>query len=115
MVVGYTPPKGGRQGLGSLMLGQYRDRTLVYAGRVGSGMGNALLLDLHKRLRTIETRGPVVEIPRHVPLPKGRIQWVRPELVGQVAYGEWTPDDRLRHPRWRGLRPELAPADVVRE
>lgn len=104
VVVGYTPPKGGRKGLGSLMLGQFRDRTLVYAGRVGSGMDNTLLLDLHRRLRGMATREPVVEIPRHVPLPKGRIQWVRPELVVEVFFRGWGKEGLVRQASFHRLR-----------
>lgn len=104
VVVGYTPPKGGRQGLGSLMLGQFKDRTLVYAGRVGSGMGNELLLDLHKRLRAMEVREPVVEIPDHVPLPAGRIQWVRPEMVVEVFFRGWGKEGLVRQASFHRLR-----------
>ncbi|GAB6196250.1 DNA ligase D [Lysobacter xanthus] len=104
VVVGYTPPKGGRQGLGSLMLGQYKDRTLVYAGRVGSGMGNDMLLDLVKSLRQIEIKEPVVEIPRHVPLPKGRIHWVRPERVVEVFFRGWGKEGLVRQASFHRLR-----------
>jgi bifunctional non-homologous end joining protein LigD len=104
VVVGYTPPKGGRQGLGALMLGQFRDRTLVYAGRVGSGMGNDVLLDLHRRLRTLHASDPVVDIPRHVPLPKGRIQWVRPELVVEVFFRGWGKEGLVRQASFHRLR-----------
>ncbi len=104
VVVGYTPPKGGRQGLGSLMLGQFRDRTLVYAGRVGSGLGNDMLLALHKRLRAMEVREPVVDIPAHVPLPAGRIQWVRPELVVEVFFRGWGKEGLVRQASFHRLR-----------
>lgn len=104
VVVGYTPPKGGRKGLGSLMLGQFRDRTLVYAGRVGSGMGNDLLLDLHRRLRAIETAEPIVDIPDHVPLPAGRIQWVKPELVVEVFFRGWGKEGLVRQASFHRMR-----------
>jgi bifunctional non-homologous end joining protein LigD len=104
VVVGYTPPKGGRKGLGALMLGQFRDRTLVYAGRVGSGMNNAMLLDLHKRLRAMEIREPVVDVPPHVPLPKGRIQWVRPELVVEVFFRGWGKEGLVRQASFHRVR-----------
>ncbi|MFZ5656554.1 MAG: DNA ligase D [Pseudomonadota bacterium] len=104
VIVGYTPPKGGRKGLGALMLGQFRDRTLVYAGRVGSGMNNAMLLDLHKRLRTMEIREPVVDVPPHVPLPKGRIQWVKPELVVEVFFRGWGKEGLVRQASFHRLR-----------
>ena len=104
VVVGYTPPKGGRRGLGALMLAQFRDRTLVYAGRVGSGLGNDQLLDLHRRLQGIETGEPVVDIPDHVPLPAGRIQWVRPELVVEVFFRGWAKEGLVRQASFHRLR-----------
>ncbi|GAB2516989.1 DNA ligase D [Lysobacter humi (ex Lee et al. 2017)] len=104
VVVGYTPPKGARQGIGALMLGQYKDRTLVYAGRVGSGMTNTLLLDLHRRLRAIETDSPIVEIPKHVPLPGGRIQWVRPEMVVEVFFRGWGKEGLVRQASFHRVR-----------
>ncbi|GGZ55814.1 hypothetical protein GCM10008101_06530 [Lysobacter xinjiangensis] len=104
VVVGYTPPKGSRQGLGSLMLGQYKDRTLVYAGRVGSGMNNDFLLDLVRQLRDIETDDPVVEIPKHVPLPKGRIHWVQPKMVVEVFFRGWGKEGLVRQASFHRLR-----------
>lgn len=104
VVVGYTPPKGARQGIGSLMLGRFRDRTLVYAGRVGSGMDNAMLLDMHKRLRGMHASEPVVDIPKHVPLPKGRIQWVRPDMVVEVFFRGWGKEGLVRQASFHRLR-----------
>ncbi|MGY3265007.1 DNA ligase D [Lysobacter sp. HA35] len=104
VVVGYTPPKGSRQGLGALMLGQYRDRTLVYAGRVGSGMNNDFLLDLIKRLKALEIAEPVVEIPKHVPLPKGRIHWVKPKTVVEVFFRGWGKEGLVRQASFHRLR-----------
>lgn len=104
VVVGYTPPRGSRKGLGSLMLGQYKDRTLVYAGRVGSGMDNDLLLDLTKQLRGLEIVDPVVEIPRHVPLPKGRIHWVKPERVVEVFFRGWGKEGLVRQASFHRIR-----------
>jgi bifunctional non-homologous end joining protein LigD len=104
VIVGYTPPKGSRKGLGSLMLGQYRDRTLVYAGRVGSGMDNDLLLGLLKQLRAIEVDEPVVEIPKHVPLPKGRINWVKPSMVVEVFFRGWGKEGLVRQASFHRLR-----------
>ncbi|HZX81017.1 MAG TPA: DNA ligase D [Lysobacter sp.] len=104
VVVGYTPPKGSRKGLGSLMLGQYKDRTLVYAGRVGSGMNNDFLLGLIRELRGIEIDEPVVEIPKHVPLPKGRIQWVEPKMVVEVFFRGWGKEGLVRQASFHRLR-----------
>lgn len=104
VVVGYTPPKGSRKGLGSLMLGQYKDRTLVYAGRVGSGMNNDFLLGLLKQLRPLEIDDPVVEIPKHVPLPKGRIQWVKPKMVVEVFFRGWGKEGLVRQASFHRVR-----------
>jgi bifunctional non-homologous end joining protein LigD len=104
VVVGYTPPKGSRQGLGALMLGQYKDGKLVYAGRVGSGMGNDVLLALTRQLRALATDDPVVEIPPHVPLPKGRIQWVKPKTVVEVFFRGWGKEGLVRQASFHRVR-----------
>ena len=112
VVVGYTAPKGSRVGLGALLLG-YRDGAdLVYAGKVGTGFDDATLRSLHEQLSRDQqndspiTRGAAREPAAH---------WVRPKLVAQVAFGEWTRDGKLRHPRYLGLRTDKSPDDVVRE
>jgi bifunctional non-homologous end joining protein LigD len=104
VVVGFTPPKGSRKGLGSLMLGQYKDGVLVYAGRVGSGMGNDFLLGLTKKLRALEIADPVVDIPKHVPLPKGRIHWVRPKTVVEVFFRGWGKEGLVRQASFHRVR-----------
>lgn len=112
VVVGYTPPKGGRQGVGALMLGHYQDGSLVYAGRVGSGMTNTFLLELQKQLRVIEVDEPVVVIPGHVALPKTRIQWVRPQLVAEVFFRGWGKEGLVRQASFHRLR-EDKPATIA--
>lgn len=104
VVVGYTPPKGARQGIGALMLARFDKGSLVYAGRVGSGMGNAVLLEAHRLLRKLEVVTPVVEIPAHVPLPPGRIQWVEPSLVVEVIFRGWGKEGLLRQASFHRLR-----------
>ena len=112
VVGGYTSPKGSRIELGALLLGYYDGRDLVYAGKVGTGFDEATLRSLHERLSPIEqdatpfTRGLVRE-------PSAR--WVRPEMVAQIGFSEWTRDGKLRHPRYQGLRLDKEPGDVVRE
>ncbi|HUH71576.1 MAG TPA: non-homologous end-joining DNA ligase [Mycobacterium sp.] len=112
VVGGYTSPKGSRVELGALLLGYYRGRDLVYAGKVGTGFDEATLHRLHERLSAIAqdaspfTGGPVRETSVH---------WVRPEMVVQIGFTEWTRDGKLRHPRYQGLRTDKDPADVVRE
>lgn len=112
VVVGWTPPSsGGRIGLGALLLGYHDDGGLRYGGKVGTGFTEAVLRDLRARLEGIEVDAPPVVDP---PREKGA-RWVRPELVAQVGFGEWSEAGRLRHPRYLGLRDDKDPADVVRE
>ncbi|OBF27167.1 ATP-dependent DNA ligase [Mycobacterium sp. ACS1612] len=112
VVVGYTAPKGARVGLGALLLGYYDGHELVYAGKVGSGFDDVTLRSLRDQLAGTELSTP--------PITRGSVReptvrWVRPQLVAQVAFGEWTRDGKLRHPRYLGLRTDKSPDDVVRE
>ncbi|OBI99622.1 non-homologous end-joining DNA ligase [Mycobacterium sp. 1465703.0] len=112
VVGGYTSPKGSRVELGALLLGYYDGRDLVYAGKVGTGFDDATLHRLHERL------SPLVR--DESPFSRGLLRengahWVRPEMVVQIGFSEWTRDGRLRHPRYLGIRTDKEPADVVRE
>jgi bifunctional non-homologous end joining protein LigD len=112
VVGGYTSPKGSRQDLGALLIGYYDGSDLVYAGKVGTGFDEATLHSLHERLSPIEQDEP--------PFVGGQVResgahWVRPELVAQIGFTEWTRDGKLRHPRYQGLRTDKNPGDVVRE
>ena len=116
VLVGWEPGEGRRSGgIGALVLGVHDDAgTLRYAGQVGTGFTGAVLADLANRLAPLERKTS----PLHGELPArdaAGVRWVRPELVGEVAFTEWTRDGRLRHPVWRGLRPDKAPHEVVRE
>ena len=110
---GWTDPKGTRAHLGAVHLGVYEDGALAYVGRAGSGLDTAALGALHTCLVRLATeRCPFV---RGTP-PRGREHhWVRPELVCEVRFSEWTPDGRLRHPVFLGLRTDKRPRDVHRE
>lgn len=115
VIGGWKPGKNGRAGqLGALMVGLPDGGALRYIGSVGSGISGKVLADLEVRMAELARDASPFDPP--VPRLDARdAHWVDPVLVGEVAYGEWTPDDRLRHPRWRGLRPDTDPADVVRE
>jgi DNA ligase D-like protein (predicted ligase) len=113
VIGGYTEPQGSRSGLGALLVGTYRGRDLVYAGKVGTGFDDETLDELTRRLSAIERdTSPFVEDKG---LPRKGVHWVRPTLVGQVGFAEWTGDGRLRHPRFLGLRFDKSARSVVRE
>ena len=112
VVGGYTAPRGSRVGLGALLVGYHDGRDLVYAGKVGTGFDTATLRSLHKQLSDLEQEAS--------PFTRGRfgerdVRWVRPEMVAQIGFAEWTRDGKLRHPRYAGLRTDKSPDDVVRE
>ncbi len=111
VIGGYTAPKGSREELGALLLGHHAGAELRYAGKVGTGFDRATLADLGKRLRPLRREGsPFADAPA-----LKTATWVRPELVAQVGFMEWTRDGRLRHPRFLGLRFDKPAGDVVRE
>ena len=113
VVGGYTEPQGRRVGFGALLVGYVEGPDLVFAGKIGTGFDTALLRSLHDRLAALEVAAP--PFTKGTGLPRLRVHWVRPEIVVQVAFTEWTPHDKLRHPRLLGVRTDKAAADVVRE
>jgi bifunctional non-homologous end joining protein LigD len=113
VVGGFTDPQGKRRGLGALLLGYFEADELVFAGKVGTGFDTALLLDLRARLDGLEV--PDAPFTRAVGLPRSSVHWVRPELVVQVAFMEWTMHGKLRHPRLVGLRRDKIAREVKRE
>jgi bifunctional non-homologous end joining protein LigD len=112
VIAGYTDPRGSRKGFGSLLLGVHDEHgSLVYAGNVGTGFDHAGLDALHAKLGKIATeRSPFKPLPRGV---KGH--WVRPSLVAEVSFTEWTSDGRIRHPVFHGLRTDKDPRAITRE
>ena len=113
VVGGFTDPQGKRQGLGALLVGYFEGKDFVYAGKVGTGFDTKLLLDLRARLAALEVESTPFTIREG--LPKLRAHWVRPELVVQVAFMEWTSHGKLRHPRYVGLRIDKSAREVKRE
>ncbi len=113
VVGGFTDPQGARVGLGALLLGYYEGDDFVFAGKLGTGFDTKLLLDLRKRLDDIEQ--PRSPFTKATGLPRIRAHWVRPDIVVQVAFIEWTVHGKLRHPRLLGVRFDKNPRDVVRE
>ena len=120
VIGGWLPGEGNRAGrIGALLVG-YHDapgdnRPLRFAGRVGTGFKEAELQHLAGLLRTLETDAcPFDPAPPRAEIRRGPI-WVRPELVAELAFAEWTNDHRLRHPSYLGLRADKASADVTRD
>ena len=113
VVGGFTDPQGSRVGLGALLVGYYAGEDLVFAGKLGTGFDTRLLLDLRSRLDAIEI--PQSPFTRATGLPRVRAHWVRPEVVVQAAFLEWTANGKLRHPRLLGIRRDKAARDVGRE
>jgi bifunctional non-homologous end joining protein LigD len=112
VIGGFTAPQGSRTDFGALLVGYFEGDLLRYAGKVGTGFGRSTLAELGAKLRDLETDdSPFAEVH---PVPRGT-RWVKPELVAQIAFAEWTRDGRLRHPRYLGLRDDKPAREVVRE
>ena len=125
VIGGFTPPRGGRSYFGAILVGYYDGNgDLQYAGKVGTGFDGALLASLHREFQKRRTAASPFEN-----LPRGRsrwgvgmtaavmktVSWMRPELVGQVRFSEWTEDGLLRQPVFLGLRKDKPAREVVRE
>ncbi len=113
VVGGFTDPQGARVGLGALLVGYNEGAEFVFAGKLGTGFDTKLLLDLRSRLDALEVEKTPFTVAKG--LPRLRAHWVRPEIVVQVAFIEWTPNNKLRHPRLIGVRFDKAAREVVRE
>ncbi|MGI5214928.1 non-homologous end-joining DNA ligase [Plantactinospora sp. CA-290183] len=114
VILGYTAGSGRRAGtIGSLLLGVYdQSGVLAYAGHVGTGFTATALRALHAQLRPLHRpEPPTPDVPRE---HARHAQWVDPVLTGEVAFRTWTPDGRLRHASWRGLRPDREPRSATR-
>lgn len=113
VVGGFTDPQGRRVGLGALLIGYFEGDHFVFAGKIGTGFDTKLLLDLRARLNALEIAKP--PFTKSVGLPRVRAHWVRPEVVVQVAFIEWTVHGKLRHPRLLGVRYDKPAREIVRE
>jgi bifunctional non-homologous end joining protein LigD len=111
VIGGFTPPKKSRPYFGAILVGYYRGKELVYCGKVGTGFDHAALASLHAEFMKREVKASAFAKP---PREKGVI-WIKPELVAQVRFAEWTHDGVLRQPVFLGLRKDKAAKDVVRE
>jgi bifunctional non-homologous end joining protein LigD len=113
VVGGFTDPQGARVGFGALLVGYFAGDDFVFAGKVGTGFDTKMLLDLRAKFDRIEIeKSPFTKATG---LPRLRAHWVKPQIVVQVSFIEWTVHDKLRHPRLLGIRTDKAARDVVRE
>ena len=113
VVGGFTDPQGEHRGLGALLLGYFEGEEFVFAGKVGTGFDTQQLVGLRARLDQIEiAKSPFTKA---VGLPRIGAHWVRPEIVVQVAFIEWTVHGKLRHGRFLGFREDKTAREVVRE
>ena len=114
VIGGFTDPEGMRAGIGALLIGYYDSGQLVFCGKVGTGFTHKLALELRARLERIEQTTSPFPSP-----PAGRLgrnaHWVKPELVCEVEFTEWTSDGKIRHPSFQGLRSDKNPKEIIRE
>jgi bifunctional non-homologous end joining protein LigD len=117
VIAGYTKGQGRRTGrFGALVLGVWRGDELAYVGNVGTGFTDRDIDDLLKKLRPLETKdAPFAAVPKMPKVKKADVVWVRPELVCEVEFVEWTHDDRLRAPSFQGLRDDKPAREVHAE
>jgi bifunctional non-homologous end joining protein LigD len=125
VVGGYTLPEGNRKYFGSLLVGYQASEGLLFAGRVGSGFSEKLLASIDAQLQKVRrSTCPFINLPEKskgrwglgiTPAVMKRCHWVKPVLIAQVKFTEWTSDDQLRQPVFLGLRTDKKSKDVVRE
>jgi bifunctional non-homologous end joining protein LigD len=113
VVGGYTDQEGMIGGLGALLVGHYEDGKLTFAGRVGTGFTQKISQGLLDRLHPLARKTSPFDPPPAGPLAK-TAHFVEPALVCRVAFAEWTDDDKIRHPVYRGLAEGITPSGVVR-
>jgi bifunctional non-homologous end joining protein LigD len=112
VIGGWSEPRGGRTGLGALLLGVYEEGKLRYAGRVGTGFDNKMLRDIKDQLSVIEAK----ESPFEVNSPRDRdVHWVKPSKVCEVSFGNWTEEGILRTPVFKGMRADKPAKDIGME
>lgn len=108
VVGGYTQPRGARSYFGSLVMGLYREGKLHYVAHVGGGFNEQKLREIHKLLQPLKTdKCPFAVKPK----TNEPVQWVKPKLVAEVKFSEWTADERMRHPIFVGLREDKKAPD----
>ncbi len=114
VVGGWTDPQGSRKGFGALLVGVYERGKLVFCGGVGSGFDGELLKSISAKLKPLATRTCPFDAPPPTAIEKTS-HWVKPKLVAEVKFGEWTAEGLLRQPVFLGLRTDKDPKDIVHE
>jgi bifunctional non-homologous end joining protein LigD len=113
VIGGFTEPRGGRKYLGSLLVGIYDKKgNYIYVGHSGGGIPDDQRKELHQKLLRLERKTSPFNIE---PKPNAPVHWVRPEVVCEMSFSEWTHDGYMRHPQFEGLRPDKEPSQVRRE
>ena len=108
VIGGYTQPRGARSHFGSLVCGLYRDNQLHYVAHVGGGFNERTLASTYRLMQPLKTdKSPFVKVPK----TNEPVQWLKPKLVAEVKFSEWTADHRLRHPVFIGLREDKKARD----
>ena len=125
VIAGFTEAEGSRARFGAVLVGFYEGKNLMFAARVGTGFNEKLLHSLHERMLKLKTDNcPFVNLPKSSRNQWGgglsatdmkRCTWIKPSLIGEVAFTEWTSDGGLRHPSFQGLRTDKNASEVVRE
>jgi len=111
VIIGYTKPRGLRRFFGALLVGYYKGDNLIYAGKVGTGYDAKTLKFLYNKLRVIK----IMNNPTDATIKEKNLQFVKPVLVAQIAFTEWTDFGKLRHPRYKGLREDKSAKEVIKE
>jgi bifunctional non-homologous end joining protein LigD len=112
IIAGFTEPKGSRMHFGSLILAEYKNRKLKYIGHAGTGFNETTLKDLMKKMKPLISKESPFDSPIQV---NNKVTWLKPELVCEVGFSEITRDGILRHPVYKGLRPEKTAVAVTQE
>jgi bifunctional non-homologous end joining protein LigD len=125
VIGGYTPPAGARKHFGAILVGYYENGKLLFAGKVGTGFNSKSLAELAKKFRDLKRDDcPFADLPSKqgerwvqgiTPSMMKKMHWVKPVLVAQIKFAEWTRDGKLRQPVFLGLREDKKPTEVIRE
>ncbi|CDK30848.1 non-homologous end-joining DNA ligase [Candidatus Babela massiliensis] len=115
VITGYTDPQKSRVGFGALLLGYYENNKLIYAGKVGAGFNRETLKELKEKLSKIEQKDNPFNPPDSSIKKSKSIHWVLPKLVAEIRFSQWTAYNKLRHPRFMGLRYDKDPKEVIKE